>query len=83
MKKVTLDLNGTIYELGGGLGAWAKSRENGVKRGTVRMIGGVLLYAWAIHQRGWFGPHEVYWAPAERDFNSVENLRKFVAQEFL
>jgi len=36
MKKVILD---NKYELGGGLGSWAKSIEKNVKVGDVRVIG--------------------------------------------
>lgn len=74
-RKITL---GEKYVLGGGFGSWAKSIERGARVGDVRMIGGVLMYAYSIHSRGPFRKKEVNWVPVDesikRDF---ENVRRF------
>lgn len=64
------------YYLGGGLGSWAKSFENGVKKGDVRFIGEIVMYAYTVYRRGWFKPDEVNWSPCDReqchDFSKLE-----------
>lgn len=54
------------YVLGGGLGSWAKSFERGVKRGEMRCIGGIAMYAYTIYPR-WFRAPEVNWCPIDRE----------------
>lgn len=73
-KKITLDGD---YELINGLGAWAVSRERGVKIGTVRMIGKVLMYAWMIH-KSFLGKPKVCWVPTDDVYNIAENLRNWI-----
>jgi hypothetical protein len=76
MKKVTWN---DKYVLGGGLGSWAKSFENRVEEGDVRLIDGVLMYAYTVYRRS-FGPDEVNWSPVDGKFNTFENLKKWLGQ---
>jgi len=66
------------YELGAGIGSWAMSREYGIKKGDVRFIGGVLMYAYSIYRRGVFKPLEVNWTPVDDKYNTNENLREWL-----
>lgn len=81
MKKTTLKLDGVEYELSTYCGAWAKSRER-VPVGTVRVIGGMLMYAWTRHDRGLFRSPEVLWSPVDRAQNTPEEACKWFSREF-
>lgn len=70
MKRVILD---DKYELGGGIGAWAKSHENGVLKGEVRVIGGELMFAWVVHFRK-YSKNEVWWVPVDKS-RSYDNAQ--------
>ena len=80
MKEIILDGK---YELGGGLGCWAKSKERyaQVRKGDVRVIDGVLMYAFSVKQAPWYQlsdiRDEVWWTPVDEKYNTMENLRKF------
>lgn len=60
-KKVILE---DKYILGSGCGSWAKSFENGICLGDVRVIGGVLMKAQYIYPRR-FRKTEVNWTPVD------------------
>lgn len=80
MKKVILD---DKYELGGGLGSWAKSLETiTVTKGDVRLIGGLLMYAYTIVPASFFnfkeGRDVVNWVPIDYEFNTFDNLHKWI-----
>ena len=78
MKKITLE-DGR-YEIGIGIGAWAKSVEDkSVTHGTVRVIGGILMCAWNIQPVNWpWQDHEVSWHPVDDSKNMPEDLRAWV-----
>lgn len=81
MKKVTIE-NGR-YEIGGGMGCWAKSMETTtINKGDVRLIGGVLMYAYRIRVASFWnfkeGRDEVWWTPVDEEFNNSQNLRNWV-----
>lgn len=61
--KVTL--NGVEYLWGGGFGSVLKSCERSVKRGEVRIIGGVIFYAEIYLNRGTW-TREISWIPQAR-----------------
>lgn len=65
------------YTLGGGMGSWAKSYERGVEKGEVRVIGGVLMYAYSIYFRGLL-PKEINWVPVDDKSNSWEQMSKWI-----
>lgn len=69
-KKIILN---NKYELGCGLGSWAKSFENDVKSGDVRFIGGVLMYAYTVYPRKW-SKNEVNWTPVD---DSLKDMISF------
>lgn len=74
-KKVTLDND--KYILGGGMESWAKSYESQpVQKGDVRLIGGILMYAYTTHI-GWF-TIEINWCPVDEKFNTFDNLRNWM-----
>ena len=56
----SFDLNGIKYQWNGGLGVQINGYENGVKRGDVKMIGGVMFYAYSVDRR-WFSKNRVGW----------------------
>lgn len=72
------------YELGGGMGSWAKSRETvTVNEGDVRLIGGVLMSAYRVTRSPWWKllgdcRDEVWWTPVDEAFNSFDNLRNWI-----
>lgn len=78
---------GIEYEWCGGLGAWFKSHERGVRRGDVRFIRGALFHAYSVHHMNgmgqWLNPYkEVTWAPTTDDYsqNTPEAMRAFKAK---
>lgn len=76
--------NGVQYELGGGMGSWAKSFENGVKHGDVRRINLVLMYAYTVRHKYaifLFKKSEVNWCPVDETFNTPENLRNWMNRQ--
>lgn len=78
-KKIMLD---DKYELGGGLGSWAKSREAAtINIGDVRVIGGILMYAYIIKEASPFnfkeGRDEVCWTPVDNKLG-FDDLREWV-----
>ncbi len=76
-KKVILD---NKYELGGGLGSWAKSRESvTINKGDVRVIGGILMYAYSIYRTNSFSiiGDEVNWCPVDTKLG-FDDLRDWV-----
>ena len=76
MKKITIE-DGR-YEVGEGVGAWAKSHES-VERGTVRVIGGKLMEAKYIWSRRWWQEPVICWTPVDDKGNSYEALRAWMA----
>lgn len=72
------------YELGGGMGSWAKSKETvTVTKGDVRTIGGILMYAYTVYSVPWYKftgdcRHVVNWCPVDELLNNPENLRKWM-----
>jgi hypothetical protein len=80
MKKVILDGK---YELGGGAGSWAKSRETKtVTQGDTRVIGGILMYAYSIYPAPWysFKKTKVNWTPVDPDIaHDFQKLQKWMA----
>jgi hypothetical protein len=75
MKKIILN---DKYELGLGMGSWAKSNENNVIIGECRKINGIVMYAYSIYKRELFRLDEVNWCPVDESFNTIENLRSWV-----
>ena len=65
-----------IYFWCGGCGAVFKSRENGVVRGTVRLIAGELFYAYMVHDKK-FNKDEVCWSFVDKSKNDPAFLREF------
>ena len=45
-------------------GGW-RSRENGVRKGEVRVINGVLSQAWLVYRKAWPRKDEVLWKNVE------------------
>lgn len=80
-KKIILTVGDLTYELSTFTGAWAKSRENDIPIGTVRVIHGVLMYAWTVHGKV-FGKDEVLWSPVDKEFNNHENAVKWIASYY-
>lgn len=76
MKTVILTQGDLDYELGVGLGNWAKSKEdNHLEIGHTRVIGGILM---AVYMRKLkMFKSEYTWTPVDRDFNSFENQREW------
>jgi hypothetical protein len=73
MKKVILNEK---YELGAGLGCWAKSREYvTIQPGDVRFIGGMLMYAYSV--KYCLITCEVNWTPIDHRQN-FEDLRNWM-----
>lgn len=68
MIKIILD---NKYELGGGMGCWAKSFENNIKVGHVRVIGGKLMKATYVYIKRW-KPNEVWWTPVDENRESTD-----------
>jgi hypothetical protein len=62
----TLKQGNIVYELKGGFGSWAVSREHGIKIGTVRLIGDLLMSAWQVRDR-MFSKPEVLWTPVDKE----------------
>lgn len=80
MKKVILN---DKYELGGGMGSWAKSYESAtVTVGDVRLIGGVLMSAYMVRSPSFFSlkADEVHWTPVDDKYNNFDNLRIWINQ---
>lgn len=78
MSRRVLFEEGQEYQLGGGFGSWALSFERGIRRGDVRMIDGVLMYAYTVYREGWFGVRRVNWCPVDRKLcHDSAGLRSF------
>ena len=76
MTKIILD---DKYEIGLGIGCWAKSIEKySVVEGDVRLIGNVLMSAYNIEPLNFVFGNRVWWKPIDDNFNSNENYRKWV-----
>lgn len=69
------------YEVGLGMGQWAKSVESKpVDLGSVRVVGGVLMYAYSQHKFGFgFGSWEISWVPVDDKANTPNGMRVWVA----
>ena len=71
------------YEIGDGLGCWAKSSEVvTVTEGDVRLIGGILMFAYHVERSPWYKitgdcRDVVNWTPVDNTFNTYENLRSW------
>ena len=78
MKKILYIQGDVTYELGGGLGSWAKSVEKKVVKGTTRFIGEVLMYAYTVYPKGCFNKYEINWCPVDRDLcHDFDKLRSW------
>lgn len=79
MKKIVID---NKYELGNGMGCWAKSYENyEINEGEVRFIDHILMYAYQIYPPSFWSfksTTEVWWTPVDYSYNTPENLRKWI-----
>lgn len=67
------------------MGAWAVSQEPyGFEKGTVRVIGGVLMSAWNIYPGGWSRffnrPVRACWAPVDDARNSRQAMAEWRAK---
>lgn len=69
-------IRGVEYAWSGGFGAVIKSFERGVKLNEVRMIGGIVFYAYTVGRSGWLS--EIAWCPQQeidaqwiRDFKAA------------
>lgn len=74
------------YELGTGMGCWAKSFEAVfVTKGDVRLIGGLLMSAYRIETMSFWnfieGRYEVWWTPITDSFNTPENLKNWIKSQ--
>ena len=70
--------DGVTYEWSGGFGAVLKSRERGVKVGTVRYICRQTLYAYNVMTRPRWGKREVWWSMPDTDSRvTMEDIRAF------
>lgn len=58
---------GIEYIWFGGYGCIFYSYEQGVKINDIRMIGGVIFYAYMVERSGWY--RKIYWVPQE-DINN-------------
>ena len=78
-KKIILD---NKYELGGGMGSWAKSYEYDVKLGDVRVIGGKLMYAYSIYNRYFVFiilTPKINWCPVDETLKFDVDMKKWIA----
>jgi len=69
------------YELGGGMGSWAKETtflHPKVNLGDTRVIKGVLMYAYSIHLTSGFFNYTVHWCPVDSQLNDWSKLREWV-----
>lgn len=78
MRKYRLTIEDGRYEMGGGYGCWALSRDKNVARGDVRVIAGVLMKVYTIRKRRFTAPY-VRWIPVDEEYNNYDNLKKFRA----
>lgn len=81
-KKVILDGK---YELGIGVGCWAKSYERNVKVGDLRKIGDKLMFAYNVWPKSgfffMFTTYEVNWVPVDaQDTGEYNNMRAWVTK---
>ncbi len=73
----TITIEDGRYEVGFGIGAWAKSKEKKtVQKGDVRVIAKVLMHAWSI--QNCYGKNNVWWVPVYENENSPDDLRKWI-----
>lgn len=76
MKTILLKQGDIEYQLGGGLGSWAKSFERyRVEVGTVRLIDSILMSAYTVYPK--WTVYEINWSPIDEKFNTFENLRSW------
>jgi len=71
------------YEIGAGMGCWAKSFETvTVTKGDVRLIGGILMSAYRVEIPSIWnfkeGRDQVWWTPVDEKFNTPEDLRNWI-----
>jgi len=80
MKKIILNDH---YELGAGIGSWAKSKEShSVKHGDVRYIGKILMYAYSVYPTPWYSVYdsEVNWTPVDDKSNTYPDLYRWLKE---
>lgn len=66
------------YEIGIGLGCWAKSDEyDTVREGDVRYIGGILMHAYVIRRKFLF-KYIVSWCPIDDQINTMEKMKEWI-----
>lgn len=71
-----------IYTWVGGCGAVFNSRENGVVKGTVRLIAGELFHANIVYNRKIYSRDEVCWCFVDEGKNSPVYLKGFKTKVF-
>lgn len=76
-KKVVLTQGEVDYELGGGLGCWARStEERRLDVGDTRVINGILMSVYKAKYK--FFDSEYTWTPVDEKYNSFENLTLWI-----
>jgi hypothetical protein len=80
-KQKVIYTQGSIdYELDGGLGRWAKSKEpRHLEIGDTRVIKGILMKVYSF-EVGWL-TYKATWAPVDEKINNWENLRKWIGSD--
>lgn len=68
------------YELGGGMGCWARSFENNVDVGEVRVIGEVLMHSRYVYRRKW-SKNEISWVPVDDKLNGFSQLKDWIRNQ--
>lgn len=80
MKKVILTQGEIEYELGLGIGSWARSIESDIIEGDTRVINDILMQAKYVYRDNWwFASLTVNWAPVDKEFGrEYNNLQKWM-----
>lgn len=78
-KKFTIDNSDIEYQWHGYCGEVISSKENNIKVGEIRDIGGILFSAYRIEKR-WFKKSIVSWTTVNKI--SIEDLRELNKQIF-
>lgn len=73
--EIRLNIDGRWYEWVGGFGAIIVSREKGVKRGDVRVIGGELFYVASIWGEGYWRKPSAHWAMPKVSHEEIQRIK--------
>jgi len=79
--EIYITIDGIKYQWNGGLGAILFSRERGIKKGDVRIIGGLFFYASNVANFSYFQKPRIEWTVVDVKVSEIEELKRSLLWE--